>query len=379
MNPPGPLKLKPPASRLTSEIMSMMTLFGCPGGSSMEPTAKAMESYIRTALTALIARAKAVSQRRGASSKPTPEDFLFCLKESPGMVARLADYLSWKEIRKKSNREHQEDVPSVDGIEEADIASIAAGDSLDRFKQQQLKIALTWDFNYTLADALAYFDDARHSFLGDAEWTERLKAMDELSKSMSREDYLAFSESRKATFTYGKGKRFKEFVGYVVKPVIHIVCSSTTLTHCGHSYQALVDVQPSDEIMDILSFVAYELVGYYTRIAKAAQDQEASRKSKSSKSTNEMSPSGKRSLSQQRPNSPAPARRLETPVGPFSMPLERPPEKGKGGGKDGHPVTVDHLNSAIRSQGLGLGMITPKSNGYGFGNFGGPGKKRRLM
>lgn len=228
MNRPqaGPSRPKPPVSRLTGEIISMMALFGHPNTGNLDPTAKTMESYIRTALTALIARAKAAAQRRTGltSVKPTPEDYLFCLRESPGLVARLSDYLSWKDIRKKSsNREHQEDVAAVDGIEEVDIASIAAGSSLDRFKQQQLKIALHWDFNYVLADALSYFDQGQVYFPGDAEWTERLRAMDELTQSMSREEYLAFSESRKASFTYNKGKRFKEFLASAASSLLTVL------------------------------------------------------------------------------------------------------------------------------------------------------------
>lgn len=391
---------KQPPIRFSSEILSMMALFGCPNSNNMESTAKSMEQYIRMALIALISRAKSVAQRRGsANSKPTPRDYLFCLKDTPALVARLSTYLSFKEVRRRHRDADESNM--FEGIEEGDIQSIASGSSLDKLKQQQLKLKPSWDFTHTLAEALAYFDDAKEESLGHSEWKERLQSMDEITESMSTEEYRAFSESRLSSFSYKKTKKFKDFIACVDHSILY---TERELILATGRYHTLLDVQPSEEIVDILSFLAYELVGYYTRIAKAQRDLELERAAqKTTLATTDRSPSPSK---RQRSASPA-ATAIRTPVemqktksgrlfteqptGPFSMPIERLPDKSKsaasgalaGGAssndKDPHPILPEHVSVAIKSHGMGLGLITPKSNGYGFGNFGGPAKRRKLV
>ena len=55
---------------------------------------------------------------------------------------------------------------------------------------------------------------------------------------MTRDEYVHFSECRQASFTYRKAKRFREFV----------------------NFGAYLDVRPNDEIVDILGFLAFEMV-----------------------------------------------------------------------------------------------------------------------
>ena len=82
---------------------------------------------------------------------------------------------------------------------------------------------------------------------------QRLKQADERTKGMNAEEYLHFSECRQASFTFRKGKRFREWAGFGV----------------------VTDSKPNDDIVDILGFLTYEIVTLLTEEAlnvKAAED-----------------------------------------------------------------------------------------------------------
>jgi transcription initiation protein SPT3 len=55
---------------------------------------------------------------------------------------------------------------------------------------------------------------------------------------MTRDEYVHYSDCRQASFTYRKAKRFREFI----------------------NFQAHLDIRPNDEIVDILGFLAFEMV-----------------------------------------------------------------------------------------------------------------------
>jgi transcription initiation protein SPT3 len=81
----------------------------------------------------------------------------------------------------------------------------------------------------------------------------RLASADERTKNMSREDYMNWSECRQASFTFRKGKRFREWAGFGV----------------------VTDSKPNDDIVDILGFLTFEIVQTLTEEAlrvKAAED-----------------------------------------------------------------------------------------------------------
>ncbi|CRK03844.1 hypothetical protein BN1723_020896, partial [Verticillium longisporum] len=43
---------------------------------------------------------------------------------------------------------------------------------------------------------------------------QRLRKADERTKAMTKEEYVTWSEYRQASFTYRKGKRFREWAGF---------------------------------------------------------------------------------------------------------------------------------------------------------------------
>lgn len=81
---------------------------------------------------------------------------------------------------------------------------------------------------------------------------QRLRKADERTKAMTREEYVTWSEYRQASFTWRKGKRFREWAGFGV----------------------VTDSKPSDDIVDILGFLTFEMVQTLTEMALKAKEQE---------------------------------------------------------------------------------------------------------
>src|SRR6202034_1713833 len=67
---------------------------------------------------------------------------------------------------------------------------------------------------------------------------QRLKNADERTKNMTREEYVHWCDYRQATFTFRKGKRFKEWAGFGI----------------------ITDSKPNDAMIDILGLLTFEIV-----------------------------------------------------------------------------------------------------------------------
>ena len=82
---------------------------------------------------------------------------------------------------------------------------------------------------------------------------QRLASADERTKNMTREEYVFWSDCRQASFTFRKGKRFREWAGFGI----------------------VTDSKPNDDVVDILGFLTFEIVQTLTEEAlrvKAAED-----------------------------------------------------------------------------------------------------------
>lgn len=99
---------------------------------------------------------------------------------------------------------------------------------------------------------------------------QRLRKADERTKAMTREEYVTWSEFRQASFTYRKGKRFREWAGF----------------------GQVTDSKPSDDIVDILGFLTFEMVQSITEEALKIKDHEDLLKER----TGEAGPTKKRKL-----------------------------------------------------------------------------------
>jgi hypothetical protein len=81
---------------------------------------------------------------------------------------------------------------------------------------------------------------------------QRLQKADERTKVMTREEYVTWSEYRQASFTFRKSKRFREWAGFGI----------------------VTDSKPSDDIVDILGFLTFEMVQTLTEVALDIKQQE---------------------------------------------------------------------------------------------------------
>lgn len=123
-------------------------------------------------------------------------------------------------------------------------------------KHKKAKVRLPWDVASFYAVTLPEGEDDE----GDEEEEEmntatlqRLRNADERTKRMTRDEYVQFSECRQASFTFRKGKRFREWAGFGV----------------------VTDSKPNDDVVDILGFLTFEIVQTLTEEAlkiKAEED-----------------------------------------------------------------------------------------------------------
>ncbi|KAJ2767185.1 Transcription initiation protein spt3, partial [Coemansia nantahalensis] len=88
-------------------------------------------------------------------------------------------------------------------------------------------------------------DDDEDNLDAQSDALKRLKDADDITKQMTRDEYVHYSECRQASFTFRKGKRFREWA----------------------NMSAYVDTKLNDEIIDILGFLTFEMVSKLTETA----------------------------------------------------------------------------------------------------------------
>ncbi|KAE8211260.1 hypothetical protein CF327_g4966 [Tilletia walkeri] len=227
----------PPAYQYSQEISQMMFVFG-DIEDPPDDVLKLIEDIVRTQVVEMIIQSRRIAQRR-ASRTLSPEDLIFLIRYDRAKVNRLRIYLSWREVRKKAK-------------ESDDVGGGAAGDAeledagaMDALKTRKLNVKLPWELSTIFSEHLRPLagDDADEEDEDDIEAHEdsltRLKEADEATRRMTREEYVHYSECRQASFTFKKSKRFRDFIN-------------------APAY--LDGSKPNDDIIDILGFLAFEVV-----------------------------------------------------------------------------------------------------------------------
>lgn len=198
-----------------------------------------------------IIQAAQSAQMRG-SRFLNAEDLIFLIRHDRGKVNRLRTYLSWKDVRKKA----KDSGGPADGADAAvDIIDATAGGAgTDKSgapgvaKMQKTKVKLCWEIlkqydDFLTGDTAEDFDEDEVEAYNDS--VQRLKDADEVTRAMTREEYVHYSECRQASFTYRKVKRFRDW--------------------CYMSQYA--DTRPNDDTVDILGFLTFEMVSKLTETA----------------------------------------------------------------------------------------------------------------
>lgn len=221
-------------------------------------TADAKET--RLTVSQLI-RATALAARRGVRTIST-DDLIFLIRHDRAKVSRLRTFLSWKDVRKSArDSDDKGGGGGADAVDDIDLTAndptLGTGPSIGTrtSKNKKAKVGLPWDVSSFYSEQVPEREDEEDEEEDEmtAATLARLKQADERTKGMNAEEYLHFSECRQASFTFRKGKRFREWAGFGV----------------------VTDSKPNDDIVDILGFLTFEIVTLLTEEAlkvKAIED-----------------------------------------------------------------------------------------------------------
>lgn len=183
---------------------------------------------------------------------------MMLIRHDKPKLARLRHFLQWKDVRKnvkESDDRGADAAGDLAGGDELGAVAGTAGPAVDIKKNKKARVDLVWDVPSFFSEQVPPRDDEEDEEEEEMNHAtlERLKYADERTKDMSREDYMHWSECRQASFTFRKGKRFKEWAGFGV----------------------ITDAKPNDDIIDILGFLTFEIVQTLTEEAlrvKAAEE-----------------------------------------------------------------------------------------------------------
>ncbi|KAK4053079.1 Transcription initiation protein spt3 [Microbotryomycetes sp. JL201] len=231
-----------PSHIFTSEIQQMAFVFT--GDSEIDDdVAQYMEDIIRAQLCEIlttmrtplafvlcidqIVNARLQAARRGARTLAV-EDLIFLIRHSKANVERLRSYLSWKDVRKK--------VKDSEADDELDVEEPAADRAL---KASKMQVQVPWDLEAIYGEFLPDEDETdKHDEEEEDEHKRRLKHFADVTDKMSKEEYQQYSEARQASFVYRKSKKFRDFL----------------------NLSQAIDGALVDDVVDILGFLAYEMV-----------------------------------------------------------------------------------------------------------------------
>ncbi|KAJ1915435.1 Transcription initiation protein spt3 [Mycoemilia scoparia] len=224
--------------RYQTEIQQMMFVFG-EVQDPLQETTMLIEDIVRSQVIEICIMAAAQAHKRGSRYMST-EDLIFLIRHDRPKVTRLKEYLSWKDVRRN--------VKDREGDAGDDIIDEAAADKPT--KSGKKKVKLSWELANCFSENLLENDDDEDDIEASnmhSESLKRLRYADEVTKRMTRDEYVHYSECRQASFTYRKGKKFRDWA----------------------SMSSYIDVKPNDDIIDILGFLTFEMVSTVTETALA--------------------------------------------------------------------------------------------------------------
>jgi transcription initiation protein SPT3 len=196
-----------------------------------------------------------LASRRGSKTIST-NDLIFQIRHDQPKVSRLRTFLSWKDVRK--NVKDSEDKGADADLAAGDdpVGGVVPGGPVDDTakKNKKAKVGLPWEPASFYSVEVPERDDEEDDDEEEMNYItlQRLRKADERTKAMTREEYVTWSEYRQASFTWRKGKRFREWAGFGI----------------------VTDSKPSDDIVDILGFLTFEMVQTLTEIALKVKEQE---------------------------------------------------------------------------------------------------------
>jgi len=239
----GGSALLPPKTKnsvsYTTEIRDMMYTFG-DARNANEETISLVETIVLHYLLDLIRHATRRAHRRGVT-RVTLNDLVYQTRKDPAKLDRLKDFLGWKEVRKnfgKSDSPQDKEKPEV-------LLETPR-------KKSRRDLNVNFDLLQSLKDMESEEEESGNednSVELDTFNKDRLKMADEMTRSMTREEYMEYTECRQASFTYKKNKKFRQWLG------------------------AVMNVQLNEDMVEVLGYLAWEMVGSITRQALLVKKQ----------------------------------------------------------------------------------------------------------
>ncbi|KAH3679557.1 hypothetical protein WICMUC_000890 [Wickerhamomyces mucosus] len=247
------------------EIQQMMFVSGEPLDPPVETTSL-IEDIVRSQVIEILIQSSKTAHSRGTKSI-APEDVIFLIRNDKAKVNRLRTYLSWKDVRKNAKDQEAGGVEGADLIE--DSLNTSSKNPNDLTKMKKSKIRLPWELQFMFSEQ-PLEDDNEELDESEREATvaslKRLKAADDRTRNMTRDEYVHWSDCRQASFTFRKARRFRDWAGFA----------------------SLTDGKPSDDVVDILGFLTFEIVCSLTEEALIVKKEEESL-AKNNKQTNNES------------------------------------------------------------------------------------------
>ncbi|KAH6562544.1 hypothetical protein BASA50_001813 [Batrachochytrium salamandrivorans] len=220
------------------EIQQMMYVFGELSEPNDE-TLLLVEEIVRNQMIETIIQAVQQATKRG-SKFVSAEDIIFLIRHDRPKVNRLRTFLSWKDVR-KNVKDNKEGPPVEEEV---------ADDQDKTAKVRKMKVKFSWDYLNTYTNILSDDDDDeaddedRQAYEDQA---ARLRLADNITTTMTKDEYMYYSDCRQASFTFKKVKRFREWC------------------EMAKHYE---NKAPSD-VLDIMGFLAYEIVSKITETGLA--------------------------------------------------------------------------------------------------------------
>ncbi|KAK4099661.1 TFIID-18kDa-domain-containing protein [Parathielavia hyrcaniae] len=237
------------------EIQQMMYVSGETGEPSVETTG-IIEDIVRQQVIEILKSCTEMAARRGSRSI-TINDLIFQIRDDAPKVSRLRTFLSWKDVRKNVKDSDDKGGDADLGAGEDPVGGVVGGggpvDDTAK-KNKKAKVGLPWEpvsfFPVEVPEREDEEDEEEEEM--NHITLQRLRKADERTKAMTKEEYVTWSEYRQASFTYRKGKRFREWAGFGI----------------------VTDSKPSDDIVDILGFLTFEMVQTLTEEALKIKENE---------------------------------------------------------------------------------------------------------
>ncbi|KAJ4026788.1 Transcription initiation protein spt3 [Fusarium irregulare] len=237
------------------EIQQMMYVAGETQDVSPE-TLTLVEQIVQDQVRHILSAASDLAARAGRKTVSL-NHIIFQVRRDEPRVQRIKSLLRWRAIRLEAKRRNQD---TQDGVE-IDDPDEMSDELLDNPTVEEVAAKRTEPAAGTLPwDVESYYSiippggDTNEKLLNDPgeNSLQRLRWADEVTKAMTSEEYAIYSEYRHASFTTRKPKRFCEWVGIGV----------------------VADIVKREDSLEILGFIAAEMVERLTDIALTLQAQD---------------------------------------------------------------------------------------------------------